>query len=95
MLLEMEPHLAKHNGAPERAPEPKLGAEPESNKAADKEYTTMRIYAEQGAKLSDLKDAMGLTIADCFKEKFDALLDKFLTEELEKKINVIKLRRKK
>lgn len=59
-------------------------------KPADVEYTTFRVFADDGEDLSDLARLMGLTIAELYHEVCAPLIRAKRVKELEEQLKQLK-----
>jgi hypothetical protein len=66
----------------EEAKKPKRGTDPE--------YTTFRIYAEDGEDISDLAQMEGKTISDLYRELCAPLIRKRRIQKTEEKLRRLK-----
>lgn len=64
-------------------------------KSGDKkpEYTTFRLYVEDGENLSELADKRGLSVAKLYRQMFAEIVRRELIEEAKKRLKDLESRR--
>ena len=68
-------------------------AKPQPPEKGKKQFTTFRLYAEDGEDLSELADKLNKSIADVYREKFSKLIREELAEVTRKRLRELEGRK--